>query len=73
MRWPLTAMVFRHGNGKIRSHPNITVVEAEAAEVPAGPAVIATGPLTSDAMSDAIQRYFGGQEYMSFSMPLRRL
>ena len=51
---------------KIRSHPNITVVEAEAAEVPAGPAVIATGPLTSDAMSDAIQRYFGGQEYMSF-------
>ena len=51
---------------KIRSHPNITVVEAEAAEVPAGPAVIATGPLTSDAMSDAIQHYFGGQEYMSF-------
>ena len=51
---------------KIKSHPNITVVEAEAAEVPAGPVIIATGPLTSDAMSNAIQRYFGGQEYMSF-------
>ena len=51
---------------KIRSHPNITVVEAEATEVPAGPVIVATGPLTSDAMSAAIQRYFGGQEYMSF-------
>ena len=28
--------------------------------------IVATGPLTSDAMSAAIQRYFGGQEYMSF-------
>ena len=51
---------------KIRSHPNITVVEAEVTEVPAGPVIVATGPLTSDAMSAAIQRYFGGQEYMSF-------
>ena len=51
---------------KIRLHPNITVVEAEATEVPAGPVIVATGPLTSDAMSAAIQRYFGGQEYMSF-------
>ena len=41
-------------------------VEAEETEVPAGPVIIATGPLTSDAMSAAIQRYFGGQEYMSF-------
>ena len=51
---------------KIKSHPNITVVEAEETEVPAGPVIIATGPPTSDAMSAAIQRYFGGQEYMSF-------
>ena len=51
---------------KIKSHPNITVVEAEETEVPAGPVIIATGPLTSDAMSAAIQRYFGGQKYMSF-------
>ena len=51
---------------KIKSHPNITVVEAEETEVPAGPVIIATGPLTSDAMSAAIQRYFGGQDYISF-------
>ena len=38
----------------------------EAGEVPAGPVIVATGPLTSDAMSAAIRRYFGGQEYMSF-------
>ncbi len=51
---------------KIRSHPNITVIEQEATAVPQGPVIIATGPLTSDAMSAAIGAYFGGQEYMSF-------
>ena len=51
---------------KIRSHPKITVVEEEATAVPEGPVIIATGPLTSDAMSAAIQDYFGGQKYMSF-------
>ena len=51
---------------KIRNHPNITVVEEEITQVPEGPVIIATGPLTSDAMSAAIQAYFGGQKYMSF-------
>ena len=51
---------------KIRSHPEITVVEGEITEMPAPPAIIATGPLTSDAMSAAIARYFGDAEYMSF-------
>ena len=51
---------------KIRSHPKITVVEDEVTSVPEGPVIIATGPLTSDAMSTAIQDYFGGQKYMSF-------
>lgn len=41
---------------KIRSHPMIAVVEEEATEIPDGEAVIATGPLTSDAMADTIQR-----------------
>ncbi len=44
---------------KIRNHPNITVVEEEVTQVPAGPVIIATGPLTSDAFSDAIGDYFG--------------
>lgn len=41
---------------KIRSHPQIEVVEEEATQIPAGEVVIATGPLTSDAMAETIQR-----------------
>ena len=51
---------------KIRSHPNITVVEGEVTEIPEPPVIIATGPLTSDAMSEAIHHYFGGADYLSF-------
>ena len=51
---------------KIRNHPNITVVEEEVTEVPEGPVIIATGPLTSDAMSKAIGEYFGETEYLHF-------
>ncbi len=51
---------------KIRNHPNICVVAEEVTEVPQGPVIIATGPLTSDAMSDAIAKYFGNSEYMHF-------
>ena len=51
---------------KIKNHPNITVISGEVTEVPEGPVIIATGPLTSDAMSDAIARYFGENEYLHF-------
>ena len=44
---------------KIRNHPNITVVSEEVTEVPEGPVIVATGPLTSDALSKAIGEYFG--------------
>ena len=50
---------------KIRNHPNITVVSQEVTQVPEGPVIIATGPLTSDAMSDAIGAYFG-EDYLHF-------
>ena len=50
---------------KIRNHPNITVISGEITEVPEGPVIIATGPLTSDAMSDAIGKYFG-TDYLHF-------
>ena len=50
---------------EIRKHPNITVIEEEVTEVPEGPVIIASGPLTSDALSDAIGRYFGA-EYLHF-------
>ena len=63
--------VDRHGfarmvTEKIRNHPNITVIPGEVIEVPEGPVIIATGPLTSDAMSDAIGRYFGQTDYLHF-------
>ena len=50
---------------KIRNHPRITVIEGEVTRVPEGPVIIATGPLTSDAMSDAIGAYFGA-DYLHF-------
>ena len=52
---------------KIRNHPNIRIIEGEeVTQVPEGPVIIATGPLTSDALSAAIKNYFGDQDYMSF-------
>lgn len=50
---------------RIRSHPLITVVERELEEIPEGPSVVATGPLTSGAMSSAIKTLCG-EEYLSF-------
>ena len=51
---------------KIRSHPNITVIPEEVTQVPEGPVIIATGPLTSDGLSQAIGRYFGDTGYLHF-------
>jgi len=50
---------------KIKNHPKITVIAQEMTAVPEGPVIIATGPLTSDAMSDAIGAYFGA-DYLHF-------
>ena len=50
---------------KIRNHPNITVIPGEVTRVPEGPVIIATGPLTSDALSRAIGEYFG-EDYLHF-------
>ena len=50
---------------KLCSHPNITIVSQEVTEVPEGPVIIATGPLTSDPLSEAIGRYFG-TEHLHF-------
>ena len=44
---------------KLKNHPNITIISEEVTKVPEGPAIIATGPLTSDALSEAIGAYFG--------------
>ena len=50
---------------KIRSHPNIKVIDEEVTQVPEGPVIIATGPLTSDDLSKAISEYFGSA-YLHF-------
>ena len=41
---------------KIRSHPMIEFISREITEIPEGEVVIATGPLTSDALSEAIAK-----------------
>ena len=52
---------------KIRSHPNITVIEEEVTAIPGeGNVIVASGPLTSDALSEDIARYFPGEEYLHF-------
>lgn len=52
---------------KIRGHVNITVVEREITEVPKeGTAIVATGPLTSHALAEDIQKTLGGAQYLSF-------
>ena len=43
----------------ICEHPRIHLMHEEAASIPDGPVIIATGPLTSDAMAEAIQRIPG--------------
>lgn len=43
---------------RVTSHPNITVVREEVAEIPS-PAVIATGPLTSDRLATALATRLG--------------
>ncbi len=50
----------------LESHPNITIAHREQTEIPQGPAVIATGPLTSDSMAESIAAYMGGSQGLSF-------
>ncbi len=52
---------------KIRSHPNITVVEGEVTSIPQeGHVIVATGPLTSDALAQAIEEAFPQNGYLHF-------
>ena len=52
---------------KIRNHPHITVIETEICALPEdGVTVVASGPLTSDALSEAIDRRIGGKKLHFF-------
>lgn len=52
---------------RIRNHPNITVIEGEVTHIPEeGNVLIASGPLTSDALSEDIAKLFPDSEYLHF-------
>ena len=52
---------------KIRSHPNITVIEEEAESIPAeGICVVASGPLTSNALAKDVAEFFGDNRLYFF-------
>ncbi|MBO4218320.1 MAG: methylenetetrahydrofolate--tRNA-(uracil(54)-C(5))-methyltransferase (FADH(2)-oxidizing) TrmFO [Erysipelotrichaceae bacterium] len=42
----------------LKSDPNVEVVNEEVKQIPEGPTIIATGPLTSDSLARAIGDYF---------------
>ena len=50
----------------LEEHENIEIIHEELTEIPEGPAIIATGPLTSDPMAAAISDYFGGAKGLNF-------
>ncbi len=63
--------VDRHGfarlvTERIAQHPNITVVPGEVAELPEGEVVIASGPLTSDALAERLQTLLGDDSALHF-------
>jgi methylenetetrahydrofolate--tRNA-(uracil-5-)-methyltransferase len=47
----------------VHAHPNIEVVRKEATSIPESPTVIATGPLTSDALAEKIANLSGETLY----------
>lgn len=52
---------------RVRSHPLITVIPGEVTGIPPeGDVIVATGPLTSDALAESIRAFFGGAEYLNF-------
>jgi methylenetetrahydrofolate--tRNA-(uracil-5-)-methyltransferase len=50
---------------RIESHPNIQVIREEVKEIPQDPVVVASGPLTSPSLTQAIMS-FSGQENLYF-------
>ena len=64
--------VDRHGfaalvTEKVKNHPRITVVPGEVTEIPAeGDVIIASGPLTSDALAEQLQKLLGQNTDLHF-------
>ena len=70
--------VDRHGfanlvTERIRSHPNITVIPGEVTAIPEGEVVVASGPLTSDALAETLETLLGegcGLHFYDAAAPL---
>ncbi|MFP7252834.1 FADH(2)-oxidizing methylenetetrahydrofolate--tRNA-(uracil(54)-C(5))-methyltransferase TrmFO [Terribacillus goriensis] len=60
-RHEFSAFVTEH----VKNHPNVTVYNEEIASIPEGPVIIATGPLTSADLSNALKD-LTGEEYFYF-------
>jgi len=50
---------------QVKNHPNVTVINEEVVGIPEGPTIIATGPLTSEALSQGLKQ-LTGEEYLYF-------
>jgi methylenetetrahydrofolate--tRNA-(uracil-5-)-methyltransferase len=51
---------------KLISHPNIEIIHKELTEIPDGPTIIASGPLTSEKLSGAIKTLTGNDQLYFF-------
>ncbi|VWX37413.1 FADH(2)-oxidizing methylenetetrahydrofolate--tRNA-(uracil(54)-C(5))-methyltransferase TrmFO [Exiguobacterium oxidotolerans] len=49
----------------LKNHPNVTVHHEELEAIPDGPTIVATGPLTSAALSESLKQ-FTGEDYLYF-------
>ena len=45
---------------RVEAHPGIELVRTEVERLPAGPAIVASGPLTSPALAADLQQFLGG-------------
>ncbi len=50
----------------LNTHPNINIIREEVLDVPSGPVIIATGPLTSPALTNSIIQLTGSENLFFF-------
>ena len=63
--------VDRHGfarlvTERLAGHPNIAIVPGEVTDIPGGEVVVASGPLTSDALAERLQALLGDDSALHF-------
>ena len=51
---------------RVKNHPNITFVPGEVTELPEGEVIVASGPLTSDALAERLQSLLGEETALHF-------